>query len=255
LNQDCPSEFVAFAGLLAEAAGEAIRPHFRSGLGFDDKADSSPVTIADRAAEAAIRSLIEKAYPDHGIWGEELGMIRPEAEYLWVLDPIDGTKAFLAGKPLFCTLIALMRGGVPILGVIDQPVARERWVGAGGQPTRFNGNPVQVRACAGVAAALLNCTSPLMFRTSEQQQAFAAKIAHFGGDAYGFALIASGFIDLVVEANLQLYDWAALVPVIEGAGGRMTDWQGQRLRLSGSGDVIAAGDGRVHAEALRLVRG
>ena len=158
----CPAEFIAFAGRLADAAGDAIRPHFRTKIAVDTKTDASPVTIADRNAEAAMRALIERAYPTHGIWGEEFGIVRKDAEFVWVLDPIDGTKAFISGLPIFGTLVALMHGGKPILGIIDQPVARERWLGAAGIASTFNGQACRTRACPRVAdAALINAQNGL----------------------------------------------------------------------------------------------
>lgn len=141
-----------------------IRPHFRSGIAIDDKADESPVTVADRDAETAMRRLIEAAFPDHGILGEEHGAVRLDAEFVWVLDPIDGTKAFISGVPVFGTLIALLQGGRPVLGVIDQPIARERWIGAVGRGTTLNGRPARARACADLGRATLFATAPDMFK-------------------------------------------------------------------------------------------
>lgn len=248
-----------FASTLADAAGAVVRRYFRQGVAVDDKADQSPVTIADREAEATLRALIEQRYPSHGIIGEEHGAIRGDAELVWVLDPIDGTKSFISGVPLFGTLIALAERGVPVLGVIDQPISRERWLGARGHRSTLNGTPIRTRACPGLAAATLFATTPDMFKgpdaQSFQRLKSAVKLARFGGDCYAYGLLAAGFVDLVVEASLKPYDYFALVPVIEGAGGRMTDWSGQALGLRSTGQVLACGDPRLSALALAKLTG
>jgi inositol-phosphate phosphatase / L-galactose 1-phosphate phosphatase / histidinol-phosphatase len=252
-----PPEFVALAGELADASGAVIRRWFRQKIAVDDKPDTSPVTIADREAEAVIRERIEARFPGHGIIGEEHGRVRTDAEFVWVLDPIDGTKSFISGIPLFGTLIALMRAGRPVLGIIDQPISRERWLGAAGLPSTLNGNPIGVRACAGLAKATLFATSPDMFKGGDVD-GFArlkaqVKLCRFGGDCYAYGLLAAGFIDCIVEASLQVYDWAALVPVIEGAGGSMTDWQGGPLGIKSDGRIIACGDPGLALPARRLL--
>jgi len=248
---------LALAAELADAAGAAIRPYFRQAIRVDDKADLSPVTAADRAAETAMRQLIAARFPDHGIIGEEFGRERDDAEFVWVLDPIDGTKSFISGVPLFGTLIALARHGRPILGVIDQPISRERWIGAAGRPPTLNGNPIRTRACADLAAATVFATSPDMFR-GEDAAAFGrvaapAKLVRFGADCYAYGLVALGLIDCVIEASLKPYDFSAMVPIVEGAGGVATDWQGAPLGLASDGRVIAAGDPRVHRQVLALL--
>lgn len=245
---------IAFANELADAAGEIVRRYFRRGVAVDDKADMSPVTIADREAETALRTRIERRFPDHGILGEEHGSVRADAERVWVLDPIDGTKSFISGMPLFGTLIALVEHGFPVLGVIDQPISRERWVGARGLRSTLNGAPIATRACPALGAATLFATTPDMFRGADAQ-AFqrlksAVKLARFGGDCYAYGLLAAGFIDLVAEASLKPYDFAALVPVIVGAGGSMADWRGKPLGLASEGCVLACGDPRL-ADAAR----
>src|SRR5207253_3669588 len=195
-------DFITLALSLADAAGEAIRPYFRQPLTVDDKADLTPVTIADRAAEQAMRSPIERRFPEHGIIGEEFGRVRENAEFVWTLDPIDGTKSFISGVPLFGTLIALARQGRPILGIIDQPISRERWLGATGHPTTFNGTAIRCRPCAAIAAATVFSTSPDMFKGADAaahgRVAKAAKLARFGADCYAYGLLAHGFIDLVI---------------------------------------------------------
>ncbi|MEE9278424.1 MAG: histidinol-phosphatase [Dehalococcoidia bacterium] len=249
--------YLPLAEALADAAGAVIRPYFRTRTPIDIKTDHSPVTLADREAETCMRELLGERVPEHGIVGEEFGSERSDAEYVWVLDPIDGTKAFLSGQPTFGTLIALLYGGVPVLGVIDQAVSRERWVGVQGKGTRFNGAAAGTRPCERLAEATLYATSPDMFKGPDAprfaQLGSEANLTRYGLDCYAYGLLASGFVDLVVEASLASYDFCALVPVIEGAGGSMTDWQGQPLRLQSDGRVVAAGDARVQSEALRIL--
>ncbi|BBK34587.1 histidinol-phosphatase [Allostella humosa] len=254
-----PPEAIALVHRMADASGAVIRPHFRSGVAIVDKADESPVTIADRDAETAIRRLIEDAFPDHGILGEEHGAVRLDAEFVWVLDPIDGTKAFISGVPVFGTLIALLQGGRPVLGVIDQPISRERWVGAIGHGTTLNGQPVRTRACAALGRATLFATSPDMFKGDEipafERVRQSVKMTRWGTDCYATAMVASGHGDLIVESSLQTYDFCALVPVIEGAGGIVTDWEGQPLGLHSGHRMALAGDARTHAAALERIAG
>ncbi|USI73356.1 histidinol-phosphatase [Sphingomonas morindae] len=250
---------IRLAHALADAAGAAIRPFFRAEFAMEQKGDDSPVTAADRAAEAAMRALIEAERPEDGIFGEEYGVVRGEARRVWVLDPIDGTRAFVTGRPLFGTLIALVEEGVPALGVIDQPILRERWVGARGQPTRFNAMPVSTRHCATLDHAHIGSTAPQAFAEAELHAygrvAAGARDAIWGGDCYNYGLVALGQLDAVIEANLKLYDFAALVPVVEGAGGVMRDWQGAPLTAASDGRVVAAGDPRLLAPILARLEG
>ena len=239
---------IALANELANAAGAVIRPFFRHTFKMDDKADASPVTEADRAAEAAMRRIIEAEYPRDGIIGEEYGEKSGSTGRVWVLDPIDGTTSFIAGRPIFGTLIALMEDGWPVLGVIDQPIAGERWVGAVGHVSLFNNRPAATRRCPILTHALLATTSPHLFGDDQAGcfLALASKVARprliYGGDCYNYGLLASGHVDLVVEAGLKIYDFAALVPIVEGAGGMMCDWSGGPLNADSAGDVIALGD-------------
>ncbi|HEU4960680.1 MAG TPA: histidinol-phosphatase [Sphingomonas sp.] len=242
---------IAFAARLADAAGAAIRPYFRAEHGLETKADQSPVTLADRAAERAMRDLIAEAYPDDAIVGEEFGAAEGTSGRTWVLDPIDGTRAFIAGRPIFGTLIALLIEDWPMLGVIDQPVLGERWLGVIGQQTLFNGTPAHTRRCPALAGASVATTSPHLFDAHQGEHYLALAAAAsgdmrqgpiYGGDCYNYGCLASGHIDVVVEAGLKLHDFAALVPVVEGAGGRMCDWQGEPLTADSTGEVIAAGD-------------
>ncbi len=254
-----PEAFLAFAETLAAASGDIVRRHFRTRIAVEVKADKTPVTLADREAEAAMRELIERAHPDHGILGEEYGPERVEAEYVWVLDPIDGTKSFITGVPLFGTLIALARRGVPVLGIIDQPVLGERWIGAEGRPSRLDGAPIATRPCPDLARAALFTTSPDMFEgaDAEAYRRLAARVGlvRHGADCYAYGLLAAGFADLVVEAGLKPYDFCALAPVIAGAGGVISDWDGDALTLASDGRVAAAGDPARHAEALAALAG
>ncbi|MBF0354579.1 MAG: histidinol-phosphatase [Alphaproteobacteria bacterium] len=249
--------FQELAHQLADAAGAEILKYWRHPIAVDDKADESPVTIADREAERVMRTLITKRFPEHGILGEEFGNERLDARYVWVLDPVDGTRAFITGKPSFGTLIGLWEGDRPVLGVIDQPVTRERWLGVSGQDTRLNGTRVQVRPCDDVKKAALYATGPEMFSGDEVQMferlRKSVKLPRYGADCYAYALLATGFVDLVCEANLKPYDYAAVVPVIEAAGGIVTDWEGAPLTLTSSGRVLAAGDKRAHAQALEIL--
>jgi inositol-phosphate phosphatase / L-galactose 1-phosphate phosphatase / histidinol-phosphatase len=242
-----PSD-ILLANRLADAAGAAIRPFFRSAYLHESKADASPVTEADRAAEAAIRQILDAECPHDAIIGEEYGEKSGTSGRSWVIDPIDGTVSFMAGRPIFGSLIALLEDGWPVLGMIDQCINGERWIGATGLPTTLNGQPVQTRACRSLGEATLASSGPQYFsqHDGDHFMALAAKTAHkrmlFGGDCYNYALLASGHIDLVVEAGLKLHDFAALIPVIIGSGGMMSDWSGEPLHAASDGYVIAVGD-------------
>lgn len=243
------SDDILLAHTLAEAARAAIRPFYRARFDLQRKGDASPVTEADRAAEAAMRILIEQERPADGIFGEEYGVTEGRTNRVWVLDPIDGTRSFVVGRPIFGTLIALVEDGVPVLGVIDQPVLGERWLGVKGQPTLFNDGRTDTRHCARLDDAILATTGPSYFKPAEwdayDRCRLAARDSIWGGDCYNYGLLALGQLDGVIEANLKLYDYAALVPVVEGAGGRMCDWQGHSLHAGSSGHVIAVGDARL----------
>lgn len=239
---------IALAQRLADAAGEAIRPFFRTPMDAVRKDDASPVTLADRAAEEAMRRILTAEVSADGVHGEEFGVSEGRSGRQWVLDPIDGTVGFLAGRPLFGTLIALLVEGFPVLGVIDQPILGERWLGVTGRPTTLNGLPVRTRACRELSGAALATTGPHYFddHDGEHFMALAARTDHkrmvMGGDCYNYAMLASGHIDIVCEAGLKLHDFAALVPVIEGAGGTVADWNGDPLHAASDGHVIALGD-------------
>jgi CoA:oxalate CoA-transferase len=230
---------------MADASGETIRRYFRTRIVVDSKSDDSPVTLADREVEARIRDMIAAAFPDHGVIGEEYDPHLPDADYVWVIDPIDGTRAFIAGRPTFGTLIALLHKNIPVLGLIDQCITGDRWLGLSGQPTRFNGTACQVRNCADITTATLATTGPQYFTADELAHfnAMAARCGNvlYGGDCHNYGLLASGHLDIVMEAGLKLHDWAALLPVVTGAGGIMTDWQGQALTRQSQGQILARG--------------
>jgi inositol-phosphate phosphatase / L-galactose 1-phosphate phosphatase / histidinol-phosphatase len=252
-------EFLTLGHALADASGAVIRRYFRQQIAIDDKADATPVTIADREAEAAMRTLITARFPEHGIIGEEHGRERADAPYVWVLDPIDGTKNFISGIPMFGTLIGLAHEGRPVMGIIDQPVLRERWAGMAGAASTFNGAPIATRSCAALGAATMFSSGPDMFLGDDarryQRLREKVKLARFGADCYAYAQVASGFIDLVVESELKPYDFCAIVPVVEGAGGAMVDWQGRPLHLASDGRALACGDKRRVGEASALLMG
>ncbi|XP_055815674.1 bifunctional phosphatase IMPL2, chloroplastic [Solanum dulcamara] len=256
-------KFAAVSNKIADAAGEVIRKYFRKSFDILDKEDLSPVTIADQAAEESMVKIIQENFPSHAIYGEEKGwrFLEETAEYVWVLDPIDGTKSFITGKPVFGTLIALLYKGKPILGIIDQPVLRERWIGLSGRRTTLNGQEISTRNCSSISKAYMYTTSPHLFE-GDAEIAFArvrskVKVPLYGCDCYAYALLASGFVDLVIESGLKPYDFLSLVPVIEGAGGTITDWKGQQFNWKASAgspaisfNVVAAGDKQVHQQAL-----
>ncbi|MEJ6011999.1 inositol monophosphatase family protein [Novosphingobium aquae] len=239
---------IALALRLADAAREAILPWFRADMQSERKGDSTPVTEADRAAEEAMRRILKAEAGRDAVHGEEFGASPGSTGRTWVLDPIDGTAGFLAGRAMFGTLIALVVEGWPVLGVIDQPVMKERWLGVSGRPTTLNGNPVRTRACRSLSDATLATTGPHYFDDHEggHFMALAAKTDHrrmvMGGDCYNYAMLASGHLDIVCEAGLKLHDYAALVPVVEGAGGTMCDWNGDPLHAGSTGHVLALGD-------------
>jgi myo-inositol-1(or 4)-monophosphatase len=264
-----PVDFGDFIDELATASGDAIMPFFRSAIGADDKSQGGifdPVTEADRAAESVMRGLIRAAFPSHGIVGEEFGAERENAEYVWVLDPIDGTKSFISGLPVWGTLIALQHRGQPCYGLMHQPFTRERFSGDG-QAAHWRGpglrgagpgeRRLRTRPCADLGQATIMTTHPSLlgkdalesFRRVEAR----ARLSRYGGDCYAYCMLASGFVDLVIESGLQPYDIAALVPIVQGAGGVITNWEGGLA--AGGGSIVAAGDPRIHEAALKLLAG
>ncbi len=258
MADDSYAPFVTLAQRLADASAAETRRYFRTPLPIEDKPDASPVTQADRAAESAMRSILEAERPQDGIVGEEFGSHGADRENVWIIDPIDGTLAFLTGRPTFATLLALMHRERFVLGLIDQPIAGDRWLGVTGKPTLYgNVRPVATRACTSLDKAMVSSTSPDLFTLEDRRRFDAlrdrARGVTYGGDAYGYGLLANGFIDLIVEAQLQLHDFAALVPVVAGAGGLITDWAGRPLEPGADGRILAAGTAALHRQALPLL--
>ncbi|MEK9672243.1 MAG: histidinol-phosphatase [Rhodospirillaceae bacterium] len=243
---------------MAAVARDIVLRHYGGLEGYEDKADGSPVTAADREVEAAMRKQIEDRFPGHGIYGEEYGAERADADFVWVLDPIDGTKSFVSGKPMFGTLIGLLREGKPWIGVMDTPVLGETWAGGPGMPATCNGKPAKSRPCKDLSRAWLHCTSPGMHRGVAFDRftrlSHACKQTVYGGDCYAYAVVAKGRGDVTCENSMSPYDYVALVPIIESAGGRMTDWGGNVLGLNNDGSVLAAGDPAVHEQAMDVLR-
>jgi len=251
------SELCAFAESLADESRRIILQYWRQDPEVADKADESPVTVADRTAEAAIRERIDARFPNHGIAGEEFGKVRLGAEYVWSIDPIDGTKAFISGSPLFGTLIALLHDGRPVLGLIDVPATSERWLGAEGLGAMHNGHQVRPRIGRALGQAVSGSTSPSMFTGQDAERLRRVheriKLPVWGGDCYLYGLLSLGTIDLVIEAGLSDHDYLAPAALLQAGGGIVTDWKGAPLGLGTSDRVIAAGDPVLHAEVIRLL--
>jgi len=253
-------DFTSFLDRLATASGDTILPFFRTALAVENKKTGGfdPVTAADRAAENAMRALIRMHFPAHGIIGEEYGNERADAEYVWVLDPIDGTKSFIAGMPVWGTLIGLMRFGEPVFGSMHQPFTRERFFGDGGA-ARYRGpggdRDLRVRPCESLVDALLFTTSPLLMEEADRKRfgrvENAARLSRYGGDCYAYCMLAAGQIDLIIETELKPHDVVALIPIIAGAGGVITTWENEPAQRGGR--IVAAGDKRVHAAALEML--
>ena len=253
-----PNRFVAFAERLADTAASMIDAHRAQPPAATMKGDKTLVTELDLAIERCLRGMIEQQFPDHGILGEEFEAKNRDAEWVWVLDPIDGTAAFVAGMTVYSTLIALAHCQRPVLGVMHFPATGERWLGVAGQPTRLNGEPCHTRAGESLADAIQSTSSPDFFsagpelrvlQTLSQQTAWRI----YGGAAMSYGRLASGRTDIALDAGLKIHDYAAFVPVIEGAGGVISDWQGQALTLLSGPTILAAGDPRRHAAALVLI--
>jgi len=251
-------DFTAFIGRLATASGETILPFFRTSLSVDNKSshDFDPVTEADRAAEAVMRRLIKQNFPQHGIVGEEFGSEREEADYVWVLDPIDGTKSFISGFPTWGTLIALLHRGTPVYGMMHQPYIGERFIGDNGS-ARYRGTAgerkLAARRCASLQEAVMFTTSPLLMNDADRDTFHRVesdvRLSRYGGDCYSYCMLAAGHLDLVIETELKPYDIAALIPIVTGAGGVVTTWEGKPAQSGGR--IVAAGDPRVHEAALK----
>jgi myo-inositol-1(or 4)-monophosphatase len=254
---------LATAHALADRAGTVILPHFRTACAVDHKGGDlfDPVTAADRDAELAIRASIAEAYPSHGVLGEEFAALNPKADYRWVIDPIDGTRAFILGLPLWGTLIGLTRQNMPLLGLMDQPFTGERfWSGETESFFRHGARTrtIRARACGSLGEALLATTSTDFFTAEEEHERFEAltrvvRLRRFGGDCYNYCLLAMGHIDLVVEAGLKPFDVIPLIPIVERAGGLVTNWEGGDPREGGR--ILAAGDPGIHAAAVKVLSG
>ncbi len=268
-------DFAAFVERLAQVSGEVILPFFRSSIGAEDKSRGGvfdPVTEADRGAEAAMRRLIAQTFPAHGVIGEEYGRDRPDAEFVWVLDPIDGTKSFISGLPTWGTLIGLMHHGRPVYGMMSQPFTRERYSGdckraklrslalARGEsgPSEWTTRALRTRGCAALSEATLMTTSPALIPSEADRAAYRAveaetRLVRYGGDCYAYCALAAGFVDLVIETDLKPHDIIALVPIVEGAGGVVTTWEGDSAAAGGR--IVAAGDPRLHEIVLKRLAG
>lgn len=261
-------DFENFVAELANVAGEAILPFFRTAMQTQDKGGRGafdPVTEADRAAETAMRHRILATFPAHGIVGEEFDDHQPDADYVWVLDPIDGTKSFISGLPTWGTLVALEHHGVPVYGMMHQPFTREKFFGDNARATWSGLNPhntsithhLRTRACESLSDATVMTTSPMLLEQGQKacfdRISSEARLTRFGGDCYSYCMLAAGHVDLVIESGLKPYDIAALIPIIKGAGGVVTTWTGEDA--AGGGAVVAAGDPRVHDLALKHLAG
>ncbi len=260
------SEFEQFALDLADASGSLIRKYFRADLNVEDKPDNSPVTVADRLAETVIREMINDKYPSHDILGEEHGFQNTGSRWKWVIDPIDGTRSFVSGMPIFGTLISLLENDVPKLGIIDMPILHERWFAEFGGDCFFYSSDVdhkkivcKVSGKRKMVESILYSTDPKMFN-SEQKLLYDlvssnVKLPRFGGDCYNYGLLASGYIDLVIEANMKIYDLMALIPVVESAGGIISDWKGRTtFDESWDGCVLAAASEELHKQAISMLK-
>lgn len=248
------TEFTPFLKLLAKESSMIIKQYFRSELKIESKADFSPVTIADKLAEEKMRELIRKEFPDHGIIGEEFGKENSEAEYVWILDPIDGTKSFISGALSFGTLIALLKNGKPIIGVINHPILNEHLVGDN-TSTFLNGNSAKIRACETISKSTLLTTDHLNIRQYQNKKGFEnliskVKLYRNWGDCYGYYLLATGFADIMIDPIMSVWDSMALIPIINGAGGMITDYQGNDPV---TGNSIVASNKLIHEEVIKIL--
>ena len=253
-DNDQRAQCVETAIAAADAARRVTGQYFRAGLDIASKGDRTPVTIADRETEQRVKDLILERHPRHSFLGEETGATDNDEEWRWVIDPIDGTKSFATGNPTFGTLIALLHCDRPIIGIIDHPALDERWVGVRGRPTTHNGAPCATSTVQRLADASLYATTPDVFdaaaraRFNRLSAAFQFRV--FGGDCYCYGLLSRGFTEAVCEASMNPHDFMALIPVVEGAGGVITDWRGEQLTLRSNGEVLAAGNRALHCAAV-----
>jgi len=242
----------------AYLGGRRTLAYFKTGVAVETKSDDTPVTRADKEAEQVIRERIKQSYPSHAVIGEEHGEEKGDANYRWIIDPIDGTKSYLAGAPTFGMLLALLYEGAPVLGIIDIPALDERWCGVTGQATSMNGRPVKTSSCTAVEHAVLTIISPDKLEGDEGPAVEAlsrmARVRRYSSAGYSHALLASGYVDMVVAVGQQPFDYLAVVPVVEGAGGRITDWGGEPLRLDSDGRILVTATPELHREALNVLQ-
>lgn len=263
IASETQTEFTQFALALAEAGGKTALEWFRKKYTIEHKSDKSPVTVADKTTETCLREMIRAHYPEHGVLGEEFGDENGSQEYVWSLDPIDGTRSFITGSPLWGTIVALVHNGSPITGVVRVPAMDECWWGSRGcgawSGTAAEKKRAEVSACTDISTAKFYTTSPYYFSAEEKPAVSrvidAAQEARFGGDCYSYCLLASGYVDLIVESCLHYFDYMPLIPIIEEAGGLITDWQGQPLHMESAGQVVAAATPELHRQALELLAG
>ena len=253
-----PQQLIKLANKCADASGKIIKKYFRKKIKINLKKDNTPFTKADIEAEKIIRELILKQEPNCGFVGEETGSINMNREYCWVVDPLDGTKSFITGKPTFGTLIGLLKNNKPVLGILNQPILNERWVGIAGVETKYNNKKVRVRKCKSIKGAKMYATSPMMFqeRNKKIYKNVRAKIGEclFGADCYSHGLMSLGFVDVILEANLKPWDYIASASIISGAGGKITDWNDNDLNLQSDGRILATGDSNIHKKILKIIQ-
>lgn len=250
--------YMAFAQTLADTSRAIVHKSLQSPLAFETKSDLSPVTIIDQQIEQALRARITATYPEHGILGEEYASEKLDAEYVWVIDPIDGTKAFITGMPVFGTLISLTHKGFPVLGIIDHPMTDERWTGLEGHASLYNGQPISCRVCPELADAIVSIGNPESLSQGEAAS-FAAlrkvtKWGIYGGNCYVYGRLAMGRVDISLDSGLDPFDYCALDVVVRGAGGYMSDWEGKRLSIHSGHRVIATGDATLHKQVVSLLQ-
>ena len=253
-----PQQLIKLANKCADASGKIIKKYFRKKIKINLKKDNTPFTKADIEAEKVIRELILKQEPNCGFVGEETGSINMNREYCWVVDPLDGTKSFITGKPTFGTLIGLLKNNKPVLGILNQPILNERWVGIAGVETKYNNKKVRVRKCKSIKGAKMYATSPMMFqeRNKKIYKNVRAKIGEclFGADCYSHGLMSLGFVDVILEANLKPWDYIASASIISGAGGKITDWNDNDLNLQSDGRILATGDSNIHKQIIKIIQ-
>ena len=250
-------DLISFANFLADESEIIIKQYFRNPLKIDEKEDESPVTIADKKTELKIRELIEIKYPNHGILGEEFASSNIDSEYVWVIDPIDGTRSFIAGHKDFGTLIALLHNNKPVIGIINCPIHEERWLGIEGKKTTMNGIEVQTSKIKDLKKSYV-CTSGLYFDNDHFRKGFdkiiqQTRYHRFGGDCYMYGMVASGYIEIVLEDTLKAHDYMALVPIIDGAGGKVSDKYGKNINIHSEGSVIASANDQLHKQLIDII--